>query len=124
MFYPRAYRELCERFGYWPWILMVAVFVSVVLYRGYQKSEIEVTEKQLAIEACAATGALPDCEELIESHHEACFEYNYYGAAFRGTSRLDRKGYRECLDVGFDTYIAELRARERENLALQNKLLN
>lgn len=124
MFNPRVYRELCRRFGYWPWLLMVAVLVSVVLYRGYQKSDIEATEKQLALEACADAGVLPDCEEQIESRHEACFEYNFTLAAILGTSRLDRNGYRDCLEVGFDTYIAELRARERENHAYQQQLLN
>ena len=124
MIYAKLYQEFCERFGFWPWILMVVLLTSLVLWRGHQKSSIAETEKQLAINACAETGFLPDCQEQIESRHEACFDFNYTGTDIYGSPYLDRTGYRECLEVGFDDYIVEFRARERENLALQRDLLN
>ena len=124
MIYSKLYREFCERFGYWPWVIMVLAFAGLVLFRGYQRSSIAETERQLAIEACVEAGALPDCREWIESHHQACFDYNFTGGDIYGSSGLDRDGYRECLKIGFESYIAEIRARERANFALQKELLD
>jgi hypothetical protein len=103
---------------------MVVVLLGFALWRGYQKSDISRTEKQLAIEACIESGDSTECRERIEVHHQACFDYNFSGAAIYGSSRLDRNNYRECLESGFENYIVDVRAREREAHALKNKLLN
>lgn len=70
------------------------------------------------------TAPLPDCRERLEAQHQACFDYNFTGADIDGTPRLDRNSYRECLKLGFEDYIAEVRSRERETHALQQQLLN
>jgi hypothetical protein len=122
--YARLYREFCRRFGYWPWLLTVVLFAALILWRNYQKDSLAEAEKELALETCSQQYPDDICREEIESRHGACFDFHYTGADIYGSPRFDRAGYRACLKVGFEEYIAEVRETERLERAARDALYN
>ncbi len=119
----RLTRAICFRWGYKPFLIVGAVVLIMIVWSQIERNSVAEEEKRLAIEDCLADNPDGDCRETIEMNHQRCFDLSYHSGSKYSKARFNRAGYRRCVAIGADEFLARQRQDEADARRLARSLL-
>lgn len=110
------FRTVQEREQYYRWQVRAGIFIAVVLFgmilfQLIHEKQLSSYEKELALDDYKKDYVQ---QQDIEARHEKCFEYNYRRRSKTCPESFNRSGYRNCLNMGPEKWILELRKKQAE----------
>ncbi|QTA83749.1 Uncharacterized protein dnl_61640 [Desulfonema limicola] len=109
-----------EREQYYRWkvragILLAVILFGVIIFQTGHEKHLALKEKRLALDDYQHDYVM---RREIENRHKQCFEYNYSRRTKFHPEFFDRQGYRQCLNMEFEQWLAE----KRKQKAGQNEI--